>query len=102
MKKSELKQIIREEIKKLNEFETIKFNKNGYVIKIISPYSRKIVKTVIANSKKYRYNSTYKTYNSVNGNELLHKSKMKNLKISESKLNEKASYLQLIKTKYEK
>ena len=51
----------------------ISYSKDGYV-KRMTNNAGKLVKDIELDGKKYRYNSVYKTYNSVKGNELLHKS----------------------------
>jgi hypothetical protein len=48
------------------------YSKDGYV-KSIRDADGKLIKEIVNGGKKYRYNSVYKTYNSVEGNELLHK-----------------------------
>jgi hypothetical protein len=48
------------------------FSKEGYV-KSIRDVDGKLIKEIVNGGKKYRYNSVYRTYNSVEGNELLHK-----------------------------
>jgi len=48
------------------------YSKDGYV-KSIRNADGKLIKEIVNGGKKYRYNSVYKTYNSVEGNELLHK-----------------------------
>ena len=50
----------------------IDYSKDGYV-KAIRGVDGKMVKEVMVNDVLYRYNPVYKTYNSVTGNELLHK-----------------------------
>lgn len=52
--------------------EDIKYSPEGYV-KLIKNEAGKIVKDITLKGNTYRYNSVYKTYNSVKGNELLHK-----------------------------
>ena len=64
----------------VNETKNIKLSKDGYVKQIHHPMTNKMLKSVKVNGKVYRYNSTYKTYNSVKGNELLHKSDVDNIR----------------------
>ena len=52
----------------------IDYSKEGFV-KAIRDINGKIVKEVVIDGVKYRRNPTYKTYNSVKDNQLLHKSK---------------------------
>ena len=52
----------------------IDYSKEGFV-KAIRDINGKIVKEVVIDGVKYRRNPTYKTYNSIKDNELLHKSK---------------------------
>ena len=54
-----------------------KLTKEG-VVKEARDINGKLLKEVINKGKKYRRNSTYKTYNSVKGNELLNKSDIRN------------------------
>lgn len=58
---------------KENVNEDIKYSKDGYV-KRMTNEAGKFVKEITIKGKKYRYNSTYKTYNSIQGNDILHKS----------------------------
>ena len=52
---------------------SIKYSKDGYV-KRMTNNKGKLVKDITLNGVQYRYNTVYKTYNSVKGNEILHKS----------------------------
>jgi len=52
----------------------VDYSKDGYV-KAIRDVDGKLVKEVVIEDVEYRYNPIYKTYNSIKGNELLHKSK---------------------------
>jgi hypothetical protein len=52
----------------------VDYSKDGYV-KAIRGIDGKLVKEVVIKGIEYRYNPMYKTYNSIKGNELLHKSK---------------------------
>lgn len=52
----------------------VDYSKDGYV-KAIRGIDGKLVKEVNVDGEMYRYNPVYRTYNSVIGNELLHKSK---------------------------
>jgi len=52
----------------------VDYSKDGYV-KAIRGLDGKLVKEVVIEDVEYRYNPIYKTYNSIKGNELLHKSK---------------------------
>jgi len=88
MKKSEIREMIREMIEdesileyskeefiKLTEKAHdpgIKLSKNGYVQAIYKP-NGKLAKSVKIDGEQYRYNSVYKTYNSVANNNLLYK-----------------------------
>ena len=60
--------------------EKIQYSKDGHVKKITDPQTGKIEKNVTINGTEYKYNSVYKTYNSIKGNELLHKNDMKDNK----------------------
>ena len=53
--------------------ENIQYSPTGYVKKMVNA-AGKMVKDITLNGVQYRYNPAYKTYNSVKGNELLHKS----------------------------
>lgn len=52
--------------------ENITYSKDGYVKKIVN-LAGKLMKDITINGITYRYNPTYKTYNSVKNNDLLHK-----------------------------
>lgn len=52
----------------------VDYSKDGYV-KAIRGVDGKLVKEVVIEGVEYKYNPIYKTYNSIKGNELLHKSK---------------------------
>jgi len=54
-----------------------KYSSDGYV-KEVRDVNGKLLKEITNKGKKYRRNSTYKTYNSVDGNELLHQSQIGN------------------------
>ena len=54
-----------------------KYTKNG-VVKEVRDVNGKLLKEITNKGKKYRRNSTYKTYNSVEGNELLNQSHIGN------------------------
>ena len=54
-----------------------KYTKDG-VVKEVRDINRKLLKEITNKGKKYRRNSTYKTYNSVEGNELLNQSDIGN------------------------
>jgi hypothetical protein len=54
----------------------IKYSKDGYV-KEIRDWNGKVIKELLVNGKKYRRNAVYGTYNSIDGNELLHKNNYK-------------------------
>ena len=64
----------------VNEASGVKVSKDGYVKHIKHPMTGKMAKSVKVNGKEYRYNSVYKTYNSVKGNELLDKSNIPNIR----------------------
>jgi len=53
--------------------------KDGYVKKL-SNQNGKLSKKVTVDGKEYKYNPVYKTYNSIKGNELLHKSDVEKAK----------------------
>ena len=78
----------------VNESSNIKVSKDGYVKHIEDPMSGKMVKSVKVNGKDYRYNSAYKTYNSVKGNELLYKNDIPNIRYENI---EKVPYMKLKK-----
>mgnify|MGYP000654553496 CR=1 FL=1 len=54
-----------------------KYTKDG-VVKEVRDINSKLLKEITIKGKKYRRNSTYKTYNSVEGNELLNQSDIGN------------------------
>jgi len=56
-----------------------KYSKDGYVKKL-SNQNGKLSKKVTVDGKEYKYNPVYKTYNSIKGNELLHKSDVEKAK----------------------
>lgn len=58
-----------------------KYSKNGYVKRLVNSKG-KLAKSVKVDGKEYKYNSVYKTYNSVKGNELLHKSDVEKAKVA--------------------
>jgi len=49
-----------------------KFSKHGHIIEVRNS-SGKLLKEVEVNGETYKRNSVWKTYNSVSGNELLHR-----------------------------
>lgn len=65
----------------------VTINKNGYVVSVFDNSARRI-KDILVGGQKYRYNPVYKTYNSVKGNELLHKSDVEGKGIKAESLSE--------------
>lgn len=80
----------------------IKYGKDGHV-KHITGLNGKKQKEVKVDGKVYRYNSTYKTYNSVKGNELLHKNDVEKAKKlqREGRLDETKFFVWWKKKKHE-
>ena len=58
----------------------IEYSKDGYVKRALNAVG-KTAKEINVDGNKYRYNSVYKTYNSIKGNELLNKSDIDKAKI---------------------
>jgi len=73
----------------------IKISKDGYVKQIKHPMTDKIMKSIKVDGNEYRFNSVYKTYNSVKGNELLHKNDINKIRY-ESKMK-KSELRQMIR-----
>jgi hypothetical protein len=59
---------------------TIKTSKEGFIKEIRNPFSNKIIECVKVGKETYHRNNVYKTYNSSNHNDLLHKSNKKSIR----------------------